>query len=275
MMITTFIFGWMLDIDNHAYRYIYPVMSIMAIVSLFLLSKAVKIEYLEPNAKLLSFKDTLLNSRKIIQKIIKSNKPYRDFESGFMLYGFAFMLTVAIITLFLAEELKLNYTSIAFYKNSYNIIAILLLPFFGKLLDKIDPRKFAAFTFFTLLMYLLFMGLTEYFPFYTDVGNYRFYYMLLISFAWNGLFAATMSLLWNIGSAYFCKNEDAGVYQSVHLTMVGGRALIAPLFGVWLYQYIGFGGVFLLGIILLVLAIIVMLKSMKKYDVKTIKNTSV
>jgi hypothetical protein len=44
--------------------------------------------------------------------------------------------------------------------------------------------------------------------------------------------------------------------------------LIAPLFGVWLYQYIGYGGVFLLGIVLLILAIAVMLNSMKKYDVK-------
>lgn len=264
MMVSTLLFGWLLDYDYYSYIYVYPVMSVLGITSLFLLSAAVKVDYLSPGMPKLSFLDSIKNSITNIKAIIKFNKPYRDFEIGFMVYGFSFMLTQAIITLFLAEKLNLNYTSIAFYKNSYNLIAILILPFFGRLIDRIDPRKFAAFTFFTLLMYLFFMGLTEYFPYYFDIGNYRFYYLLIISFSWNGLFAATMSLVWNIGSAYFCKNEDAGTYQSVHLTMVGVRGLIAPLFGIWAYKYVGFSGVFGIGIILLVLAIIVMFISMRR-----------
>jgi Na+/melibiose symporter-like transporter len=267
MMISTFLFGWLLDYDPFAFVYIYPGMGIIGIISLFLLSSAVKVQYLDPEAKLTSFPDSIRNSFKNLTSIIKSNKPYRHFETGFMLYGFAFMLTAAIITLFLADELKLNYTSIAFYKNSYNLIAIVLLPFFGKLIDRIDPRKFAGFTFLTLLMYIFFMGLTEYFPYYFDIGNYRFYYLLLISFSWNGLFAATMSLLWNIGSAYFCRNEDADAYQSVHLTMVGLRGVIAPLFGIWLYEYMGFTSVFAAGVLLLIISIAIMYYSVKKDNI--------
>ena len=264
MMLTTFVFGWILDIDPFSFVYVYPAIGILGIISLFLLSFAVKVDYLQTGKKILSITESLRKSFRDMKTIIKSNKPYRDFELGFMLYGFSFMLTVAVITLFLVEKLNLNYTSIAFYKNSYNLIAILLLPFFGKLIDRIDPRKFAAFTFLTLLMHLFFMGLTEYYPYYFDIGAYRFYYLVVISFAWNGLFAATMSLLWNIGSAYFCKDGDAGTYQSVHLSMVGIRAMIAPLFGIWLYQYIGFSGVFALGVLLLTLSIIVMFWSLKR-----------
>jgi len=264
MMITTFVFGWILDIEPFSFVYIYPVLGILGIISLFLLSFAVKKDYLQTCDKNLSIMESLRKSFRDIKAIIKSNKPYRDFELGFMLYGFSFMLTVAIITLFLVEKLNLNYTSIAFYKNSYNLIAILLLPFFGNLIDRIDPRKFAAFTFLTLLMHLFFMGLTEYFPYYYDLGPYRFYYLLVISFAWNGLFAATMSLLWNIGSAYFCMDDDAGTYQSIHLSLVGTRALVAPLFGIWLYQYIGYSGVFALGVFLLSLSIAVMFWSLRR-----------
>jgi len=264
MMLTTFVFGWILDIDPFSFVYVYPAIGILGIISLFLLSFAVKVDYLQTGKKILSITESLRKSFRDMKTIIKSNKPYRDFELGFMLYGFSFMLTIAVITLFLVEKLNLNYTSIAFYKNSYNLIAILLLPFFGKLIDRIDPRKFAAFTFLTLLMHLFFMGLTEYYPYYFDIGAYRFYYLVVISFAWNGLFAATMSLLWNIGSAYFCKDGDAGTYQSVHLSMVGIRAMIAPLFGIWLYQYIGFSGVFALGVLLLTLSIIVMFWSLKR-----------
>ncbi|MFC2131612.1 MFS transporter [Bacteroidota bacterium] len=270
MMISTFLFGWLLDYNNFSFVYVYPIMSVLGISSLFLLSTAVKVQYLKPLDKVLSFRNSVRNSFLSIKTIIKTNKPYRHFEIGFMLYGFAFMLTVAITTLFLAEELNLNYSSIAFYKNSYNLIAILMLPFFGKLIDRIDPRKFAAFTFFTLLMYLFFMGLTEYYPYYIDFGNYRFYYLLIISFAWNGLFAATMSLLWNIGSSYFCKNNDADAYQSVHLSMVGLRGMIAPLFGIWLYEYLGFSAVFVLGVFLLAVAIAFMFYSIKRQSLNTI-----
>lgn len=263
MMVTTFIFGWMLDINPFAFVYVYPTIGILGIISLFFLSIAVKEDYLKSEDEVISIAESIRKSLRNMKAIIKSNKPYRDFEVGFMLYGFSFMLTFTIITLFLVEELNLNYTSIAFYKNSYNLIAILLLPFFGSLIDRIDPRKFAAFTFFTLFMHLFFMGLTEYFPYYFDIGAYRFYYLTIISYGWMGLFAATMSLLWNIGSAYFCKDGDADTYQSVHLTMVGFRAVFAPIFGIWLYYYIGFSGVFAIGVILLALSIAVMFWSLK------------
>ncbi len=267
MMTTTFVFGWIMDLEPFSFVYVYPVMGILGIASLFLLSTAVRVDFLHANETILPMGAAITKSLRDMREIITLNKPYRDFELGFMLYGFAFMLTVAIITLFLAERLQLNYTSIAFYKNSYNLIAILLLPFFGRLMDRVEPRKFAAFTFLTLLMHLLFMGLTEYFPYYFDVGAYRFYYLVLISFAWNGLFAATMSLLWNIGSAYFCRDDDAGTYQSVHLSMVGLRAMVAPLFGIWLYRIIGFSGVFGLGVCLLTLSIVVMFWSLRRESV--------
>jgi len=147
MMATTFVFGWMLDWDPFSFVYVYPAIGVLGIISLFLLSGAVKVDYIQSGDESLSMMDSLRKSFGDMKAIILLNKPYRDFELGFMLYGFSFMLTVSIITVFLVKELNLNYTSIAFYKNSYNVIAILLLPFFGKLIDRVEPRKFAAFTF--------------------------------------------------------------------------------------------------------------------------------
>lgn len=266
MLITTFLFGIWLDSNNYSYIILYPVLSILSIFSIYLLSKAVKINYISGKKSNLGLMETVKNSIKSMIDIIKSNKPYRDFEFAFMMYGFAFMLTIAVITLFLAQELNLNYTSIAFYKNSYNIIAIITLPFFGKLIDKIDPRKFGIISFSTLLLYILFMMLTEYYPVYFDWGDYRFYHLLIISFAFNGLFAASMPLLWNIGSAYFCGKEDVSTYQSIHLSMVGFRGLFAPLFGIGLYQIIGFSGVFVIGIIFLIFAIYIMIRSYHRFQ---------
>jgi hypothetical protein len=97
-----------------------------------------------------------------------------------------------------------------------------------------------------------------------DLFGIKIYYSLIPAYISYGLFAATMALLWFIGSAYFCKKEDAANYQSIHLTLTGIRGLFAPLLGVLFYQVIGFTGAFLVGILFLAMAMFVMYRSMKK-----------
>lgn len=152
----------------------------------------------------------------------------------------------------------------AFYKNGYNLLAIFLLPVFGRLIGRIDPRRFAAITFFSMLIFLLFLVLTEQFPFFTYIGNIKLYYMLIFYMIGQGFFAATMGILWSIGSAYFCKKEDADLYQAVHLTLTGERALFAPLLGVLFYNLVGFSGTFIIAEFAIVAAIFVMFWSLKK-----------
>ena len=263
MKLLNFIFGLLLDFDHYAFVYIYPLIAILGITSITILSK---IEYTDPRNQSYNknFKEAVKQSVNSMIQIIKTNKPYRDFEMGFMLYGFAWMSTAAVIVIYFDRVLELNYSSVAFYKNAYNIVAIILLPFFGKLLGKIDPRKFAVITFLSLLLYLFFMGLTEFIPSYVNFLGIKIYYSLLLSFVSYGFFAATMALLWSIGSAYFCKDEEAGSYQSVHLSLTGVRSIIAPLIGIYFLETIGFAGTFGLAILALSIAIVLMIFSMKK-----------
>jgi len=263
MMTVTFLYGFLLDYDYYAFRYVFPVIAILGIFSVYLLTRIRFKKQSTTNHKQKLFA-AIKESTEGIFKILKANKPYQHFELGFMLYGFAFMSTVSVITIFFSKELELNYTSVAFYKNGYNILAILLLPLFGRLIGSIDPRRFAAITFFSLMMALLFLVLTQYFPFFVWIGDFKIYYMLILYMLANGLFAATMGLLWSIGSVYFCKNENADAYQAVHLTLTGERALLAPLLGVLIYNLFGFAITFLLGSLSLLAAVIVMYWSLKK-----------
>ncbi len=266
MLAATFLFGLLLDFDNYAFVYIYPIMAALGFLSICLLAVMDdgKAEIIRRKSFTISIKESLAE----MKGIIKKNKPYRDFESGFMLYGFAFMIAVSVTTIFMVKALGLNYSSIAFYKNFYNIITIIFLPYFGRLIDKIDPRKFAMITFAALLLYYFFMGLTEFFPYYATFWDFKIYYALIIAFIFNGLFESMMALLWYIGSAYFGKNEEAGVYQSIHLTMVGARAIIAPIIGIWLFEMFGFSAVFAVAVILLAWSVISMKRSMKRNAAK-------
>ena len=262
LLVVTFLYGLLLDYDNYAFTYIFPIASVLGMTSIYLLSR---INYTPP--EIIRVKSTLLESvRRSVKNmflIIKNNKPYLHFELGFMLYGFAFMTTYAVVTIFFYEELKLNYSSVAFYKNSYNILAILLLPVFGKILGKLDPRRFAIITYASLATYLFFLMITEYVPYFTEVFNIKIYYSLILYIIFHGFFAATMVLLWNIGSAYFGRDEEADIYQSIHLFLTGVRAIFAPLFGIFVYEEFGFTTTFSLGIAALLGAIVLMQWSYK------------
>jgi hypothetical protein len=196
--------------------------------------------------------------------ILKGNRPYRDFELSFMFYGLAWMATAAVITIFFEKVLHLNYSCVAFYKNAYNTLAILLLPFFGKLIGKIDPRKFAIFTFGFMLLHLFFMEMTEFFGQHFVLFGINIYYSLIVSYIFYGLFTATMGLLWYIGSAYFCKNDEVSDYQSIHLSLTGVRALFSPLIGVFILQMFDFAAVFWIGMVSLTLAMAIMYYSMRR-----------
>jgi hypothetical protein len=254
MLITTFVYGVYLDFDHYAFVYVFPVLAILGVFSIFLLSK---IEYQKDGQKIFkrSFFDSVKQSFQNLYQILKKNKPYRDYEIGFMLYGFAFMSTKAVITLFYKEALDLNYSSVAFYENGFNILAIALLPVFGKLLGKTDPRRFVMFTYTALALFILFTGLTEFFPYHTELWEVQIYYTLLLAVIFKGIFAATMALSWSIGSSYFCAREEAGNYQSVHLTLTGMRGVFAPLIGIYFYEIFKFAGTFGIAILFLLGAV--------------------
>lgn len=267
MLVSTFAFGWLLDLDPYCFTYVYPTLAVLGIFSIILFTR---IPFDSPVVELRagvldSLKKSLIN----MWHIVRGDASFRDFEIGFMLYGFAWMTTIAVITIFFEQVLHLSYSSVAFYKTSYNLLAILILPFFGRLINKIDPRKFGIITFGSLLLYIFFLALTEYFPQNVTVFGVQIYFMLIPAFLSHAVFAATMSLLWFIGSAYFSKDDNAANYQSIHLTLTGVRGLFAPLLGVFFFELLGFTWTFSIAIFSLGISIILMLWSMKARSIRS------
>lgn len=266
MMVTTFVYGWLLDWDNYVFVYVFPVMAILGTISVFLLSM-IPYQVTTQVARRKGFWNSVKDSSAGMLGILRTNRSFLDFEIGFMLYGFGFMSSVTLIVLFFEYELGLNYSSVAFYKNSYNLLAIFLLPFFGRLMGKVDPRRFATIPFFAMIIYLLSLVVTPYFPGYADFWGIRLYYSLIVFIVFNGIFAATMALTWFIGSAYFCPPDEAGNYQSVHMVLTAVRSLFAPLLGITFYEAWGFAVAFSIAISALAIAIIYMLWSEKRVRV--------
>ncbi len=239
MMVTTFAYGWALDANHYIFVYIFPVAAILGIVSIFLLSM---IPYKDETVSRTTgtIWHGIKQSAAEMTAILIKNIPYRHFQTGFMFYGFGFMSSFTVMILFWEYGLGLNYSSVAFYRNAYNLLAILMLPYFGKLIGRIDPRRFSVVSFLSMAMYLFTLILTQYIDGYVVFWDITLYYTLIFYILFHGVFAATMVLMWSIGSAYFCSPEEAGIYQSIHLALTAIRSIFAPIIGVLFYEYWGF-----------------------------------
>lgn len=267
LMITVFVLGLILDADEFSFTYFFPILGILGFLSIVLFSK---IEYTPKVALEASegiVKAVIASFRKMIT-ILKTNRAYFDYQLAYMFYGFAFMSTRSVINIFYDEALSLSYTSVAFYQNAYNILAIVLLPVFGKLIGNIDPRKFTVIPFVSMAGYILFIAVSEYVPGNIVVWNIEIYWMLLVATVFYSFFTATMLLSWNIGSSYFGSNEEAGDYHAIHLFGTGARGAVSPLIGVVLYELFGFSITYIIAIISLLIGVVILRWSSKNRIVK-------
>ncbi len=262
-IIATFLFGLLLDYDKDAYIFVYPFLGLLSIFSVWILGQidTSKMELDSHKMKIhISLRTTFMRTI----EILKTDKAYRDFEIGFMFYGLAFMITAVVFTLFFDKVLHLNYSSLAFYKNYYNLLAIILLPFFGKLIDKIDPRKFGVLSFSFLSATIFFVMMTEFVADNIEIWGIKIYFLMLIAYSFYGFFAATMALLWFIGSAYFAHKKNADIYQAAHLSLTGARGVFAPFVGVLILQYSNYSITFGIAFIASLISVFVMYWSLRK-----------
>ena len=257
LMVTVFILGLLLDADDFSFTWFFPVLGVLGFLSIVLFSR---IEYIPKTVADYSegILQAVVGSFKKMVHILKTNKAYLDYQIAYLFYGFSFMSTRSVINIFYDKELALNYSSVAFYQNAYNILAIIMLPFFGKLIGNIDPRRFTVLPFISLAGYILFIGLSAFVPAHFELWNLEIYIMLLIATLFYSFFTATMPISWNIGSSYFGSNEEAGNYQSIHLFATGFRSIFSPLLGVALYEWFGFSWTFGIAILSLLIGIYVL-----------------
>lgn len=262
ILISAFAFGILLDYNAYSFTIAYPILALFGIFSVYYLTK---IKYVpKPVEIAISYFKSVGNSFSKMVYILKTNKAFFHYQLSFLFYGFAFMSTVSVITIYFSEELLLNYSSIAFYKNVFNILAIFLFPFFGRRIDRVDPRKFIIFTFLSLGFYILFIMLSQKFNSNFNLWEFKIYPTLLIAIVFMGIFTASMSLSWNIGSSYFGTDEEAGDYQSIHLTLTGFRAMFSPILGILFLELFGYTITFSLALLSLLIAIGIMVYSLKK-----------
>jgi len=231
------LFSWLgghwMDTVAGGYRHLYAVAGMITLFSTVIYATMPTKD--DPAAARQGLNRTLLLGPLVeAWQLLKRRGDFVRYQIGFMLYGMAFIGMLPVVPLFLVDDLKLDYTTIGLAKGTiFQIVMIPSIAIFGKLYDRMTPHRMASRVFTALALYPLLLISSWYLP---------QYWRGLTVFAAFALFGAAMggvSVLWSVSSVTFAGEEDAGVYQALHMAATAVRGTLAPLLALLVMQLFG------------------------------------
>jgi MFS family permease len=153
-------------------------------------------------------------------RLLREEPRFRRFETGFFLYGAAFMCLQPIIPVYLVSTLHADYAEASIAKSGvFGLASTLMLAPFGRLVDRIGPARGGVRFFGILALFPLALAAASTMP------------QAYPAFAIYGTAMAGVNILWSLGSIHFARGRESGPFQGVHVALVGVRGLLAPLLG--------------------------------------------
>lgn len=250
MIISSYFAGRFLDANENLFRYFFVIVGIMGCFSSLILA------FISLDREKAQVKEKI-NLRQIFIKpiqrtweVLKKDRDYAIFQRNFFIYGIAFLILLPIIPKYLVEYLQFNYSQTFFCKVILAELAILILaPLTGTIHDKKNPAYFSSIAFFILSLYPIILLISSYLS-----GNVYVNYIIYLAFIIFGIGMSSVVISWNISSIYFAGEEDASMYQSVHVTLTGIRGLIIPPLGYLILKLFGINTVFIISAVVFIIA---------------------
>lgn len=238
LLVTSTIFGVLLDKDNFIYRIIFPLSGIAGMFMYYNLSKMIdlsmakypKVEHLSNSFSFKLFKDILILPVRNSKKIFTENKPFFRFEIYFFLYGMAFMVILPAVPVYAVDVLNLGYTPISIARGLiFQSLLIIFMPLMGRLHGTGNPAKFCGYTFLLLAFYpLIFMSAQ--FSVFSNLFPDKVY-IVYAAFVVFGIGMSAINISWTLGSIFYAPPFEVSNYQAVHITLTGVRGLFSPAIG--------------------------------------------
>ncbi len=216
MAISGLVFGKILELDPSAYRFIYPFSAILGFIAVYRLSG---VPESDPRERLFGREPSLLD----IWHVLRSDRDFLYYQISFFIFGLAAMMLNALLPLYLAQDLQVDYVSgaIALVVITSGL-PVLTSPIWGRMIDRNN----------VLVMRGLFNLVWALCPFiivatHSVAGVYAG--QILVGFIQGG-----SMLVWNLGVNIFARKVEVPTYMGIHQTLTGARGLIAPVLGLWL-----------------------------------------
>jgi MFS family permease len=172
-------------------------------------------------------------------RVFRHDREFALFEVYFFLYGVAYLMLLPVIPFFATDRLHLDYKEYAMANGVVGQLGILLLsPFLGLRLSRINPFRFTGMACMVLVFFPLALSLGDRYP---EQGSFFFYLAFLI-FAFG---MAGVSMSWNLSTMHFAPHGQEATYQGLHITLTALRGCIGPVMGSILMHVGGYQEAFL------------------------------
>jgi hypothetical protein len=264
--------GMLFDHNPLAYRWFYPVVSVIGAASLFLRRRErVRGERLamagrengngEPTAD-----SALIAPFSLVAiispfhlfprmwQVLKEDRRFARYCVAQGCIGSANLMAMPINTIVLTKLLQLSYTSsnclLDIIPRSITIVSLTL---WARLFDRMGVLRFRVYNSLCWCGSLFFCGIGALFAqrsggqlgadFAAATGVY------VLGRVFEGLAQSGGAIAWNIGHLHFAEDDKAELYMGIHVSLTGLRGLIAPFVGALLYAWIDWG-VFAVGFLI-------------------------
>jgi len=242
--------GYLLDINENWFRHIFALVAIFGLLSSLFYAKVKINKPLPKDLKPLNKRDFFIGPIERMWEVLCDNPLFRRFEINYFIYGLAFMMILPVIPKFMVDAVGMNYSEMFISKSVIGKLGILFLaPLAGKLSDHYNPGKFASFAYLSLAVY----PLTLFFASINPEWEFAVY-LVMFAFLFQGISMAGIYVSWNIGSIYFAGEDEAPMFQSVHVTLTGVRGLIGPIIGFAVMKLFNYQAVFILAAVIFTVA---------------------
>jgi len=246
--ILPFLFGSMLDGYFQAWRWIFPLTALIALVPIIFQARIpIKIEVFNQPLKS-PISDQLVKPWINAWQLMKTRVDFRCFQVGFMLGGSGLMVMHAVLPAFFMGVLELSYTEVAIALTLCKGIGFVVTSqIWAKWMPSVDIYRFSSLV--TILAFL--------FPLCLLIAQFNIAW-IYIAYIVYGVMQAGSEMSWNLSGPIFAGEEDSSLYSSVNVVTVGLRGCIAPGIGSLLLLWISPGSVLLVGSFFCLLAYISM-----------------
>lgn len=214
--------GWILTDYDQSWRWLFPITAFVSLLAIIIQARLpIKKSDITGVPVSFSFSKQVRKPWVDAWNLVRERPDFAVFQMAFMLGGGALMLMQPALPQFFTDVLNLSYKELTVAKTFCKGIGYTLtLPFWTRLMSKIDIFRFSGLV--TLVMALFPLGLLA------AQYNVMWLYMAYLMY---GVMQAGSDLSWNLSGPIFSRHEDSSTYSGVNVVSVGLRGCVAPPLG--------------------------------------------
>jgi MFS family permease len=231
MMLASYTFGHVLDRNENAFRWYFPIATGAYAVGVIILQRLLRATGAEEERSS-SIAAGPLSLRRAVQplirlrEILRSDRTFYRYEAAFMTYGVGWMICNALLPVLATDRLRLSYTAFAGATQVIYPLCMLVMTYpMGWVMDRIGPACLSGLSFAWLSLYPL--GLM----FSHDVTTVG------VATAFYGTAMAGVHIGWMLGPVTLAPSPDrVAQYVAIHTSLVGLRGILAQGVGMLIYR---------------------------------------